>query len=91
MICKIYTIQELVDTGLPLIHNTRTTKDIPVGEYYLEESVINMWDVRDYSNYYTYYDDGVKMSVYVCFKEDETQSNGFLLRKDLSNLPKVNK
>lgn len=89
MLCKIYTIQELIDTGLPLIHSTRTTKDIEIGQYYLEEAVINMWDVRDYTNYYTFFEDGIKHSVYVCLKR-EGVSTRYLLRKDLSNLPKKN-
>ena len=42
--------------------------DVKIGTQYLKPEVISMWDFSDYSKFYTYFDDGIKLVVNLCIK-----------------------
>jgi hypothetical protein len=81
-----YTFEELKNTGLKMIDGNRCPKDIAIGETYLSNKVICMWDFNCYDDYYTYFDDSIHLVVQVCKKIDKTYTKCENLKKDLSNL-----
>ena len=86
MIDKFYEIKELKDTKLKMIDSCRSNHDIPIGETYLQSEVINMWDFKDYSNFYTYFDDGIHFVVNICVRIDIKTTRTERLEKDLNNI-----
>ena len=83
--CKIYTLEDLKDTGLPVFDSCRHP-DVGIGELHLKGSVISMWDWSNYSDYYTFYENDIRHLVKIHRKIDETTGEFRLLKKDLSNL-----
>lgn len=71
MIDKFFTIKELKDTGLEMF-GSYIFADVKIGTQYLKPEVISMWDFSDYSKFYTYFDDGIKLVVNLCIKTSET-------------------
>lgn len=63
---KIYTLDDLKATKLPIRSSTSPASDIPAKQDYLTERVINMWDWENYSDYYTYFEDDIHHIVYYC-------------------------
>jgi len=85
MIDKFYTIQKLKDTGLKMF-GSHIYPDIKIGERFLQPRVISMWDFKNYSDFFTYYDNGIKLVVNLCVRTDEKTIKTEHLKKDLSNL-----
>ena len=90
MIDKLHTIQKLKDTGLKMF-GSYTSSDTKIGEKFLQPQVISMWDFKNYSDFFTYYDNGIKLVVNLCVKTDEKTTKIEYLKKDLSNLLTPNK
>lgn len=89
MIQKIFTLDDLKETGLKIVGSNQTANSygVKVGEYYLTSEVISMWDWKDYSKYYTYFDGSINFVVKLSFRKDEKTDKYELLKKDFSNLP----
>jgi len=83
-------MQDLIDTGLPVFDSCRC-EDIKVGEKCLKPDVISRWDWKDYSEYYTYFDDNIKLVVNIVTRTGEKSLISEHLKKDLSNLKAVDK
>ena len=83
-------MQDLIDTGLPVFDSCRY-EDIKVGEKCLKPDVISRWDWKDYSEYYTYFDDNIKLVVNIVTRTGEKSLISEHLKKDLSNLKAVDK
>lgn len=88
MIQTIFTLDDLKETGLAIVGSYQTAESygVKVGEYYLQSNVISMWDWKDYSDYYTYFDDYHHV-VNLCFRKDEKTTKCEPLKKDFSNIP----
>jgi len=93
MIDKIHTIQKLKDTGLKMF-NAYVSSDTKVGEKFLRPRVISMWDFKDYSDFFIYYDvannHNIRLVVNLCVKTDEKNTKIEHLKKDLSNIKEFN-
>jgi hypothetical protein len=86
-ICKIYTLKDLSDTGLKVFDSCRYADDeVAIDEPYLKGSVISQWDWKDYSDYYVFYDNGIKEIVKICVKQDNGITKCENLKNDLSNI-----
>lgn len=86
MIDKFHTLQDLKNTGLKMF-GAHVSSDAAVGEYFLQPEVISMWDFKDYSEFYTYFDEGIKLVVKLCIKTDKnTTKCSFLKHEDLKKL-----
>ncbi len=88
MIQTIFTLDDLKEIGLTIVGSYQTAESygVKVGEYYLQSDVVSMWDWKDYSDYYTYFDD-YKHLVYLCFRKDDKTTTKEPLKKDFSNIP----
>ena len=88
---KFYTLDDLIATGIPMFDGT-VSPDIEVGEVYLSDRVISMWDFNFSSRKgkYIYYDNAgdtlIEKMVEVCKRVDETGYECVPLEKDLSNI-----
>lgn len=90
-IMKFYTLEDLKATGLPMFAGTVSPR-VEVGEVYLSDRVISMWDF-DFSSRkgkYIYYDTAgdttIEKVVEICKRVDETGYQCEMLNIDLSNL-----
>ena len=90
-IMKFYTLEDLKATGLPMFAGTVSPR-VAVGEVYLSDRVISMWDF-DFSSRkgkYIYYDmvgeTSIQKVVEICKRVDETGYQCEALNRDLSNL-----
>jgi len=91
MIIKIYTLKDLIKTGLK-IFDSCISPDTEIGEPFLQSKVISKWDWSDYSNYYTYFDNNnIHHVVNVCSKIDDKTTKGEHLKKDFSNIETIKK
>ena len=90
-IMKFYTLDDLEATGLPMFASTVSPK-VGIGEVYLSDRVISMWDFNFSSRKgkYIYYDKAgdtlIEKVVMICKRVDETGYKCEMLNKDLSNL-----
>ena len=90
-IMKFYTLEDLKATGLPMFAGT-VSPHVEVGEVFLSDRVISMWDF-DFSSRkgkYIYYDKAgetpIEKVVEICKRVDETGYQCEALNRDLSNL-----
>ena len=85
-IIKLYTIPELQQLGLPIIAGTQSYKNLHLkeGDIYISDSVVSMWDMSDYSDWFTYFDNNIqhKVSVNKIMPDDYIKSTA--LKKDMS-------
>lgn len=90
-IMKFYTLEDLKATGLPMFAGTVSPR-VEVGEVYLSDRVISMWDFGFSSRKgkYIYYDKvgetPIEKVVEICKRVDETSYQCEMLNRDLSNL-----
>lgn len=90
-IMKFYTLEDLKATGLPMFAGTVSPR-VKVGEVYLSDRVISMWDFDSSSrrDKYIYYDKAGETSiekvVEICKRVNETSYRSEMLNRDLSNL-----
>ena len=90
-IMKFYTLEDLKATKLPMFAST-IYPDVEIGQVYLSDEVISMWDFNFSSRKgkYVYYDDvggrPIQNVVRVCKRIDETTTQCVILNEDLSNL-----
>ena len=64
--------------------------DTKTGEKFLKPDVISQWDFKDYSEFYTYFDEhNIKLVVNICVKTDDKTTKYEHLKKDLSNISKA--
>lgn len=87
--CKIYTIQELIDTGLPIFDGHRAA-DTKIGEKYITDTVISRWDFTDHSEHYRFFtrvgETVIEHVVQISMRTGEATGRVEWLKKDLSNL-----
>lgn len=92
-IAKFHTLEDLKQTGLPMFMST-VHPSVEIGEVYLQDEVISMWDFTDRKGQYIYYDNInmwgkdnlIQYVVNVCKRLDENSYQRIPLKKDLSNL-----
>lgn len=87
-----YDIPEIVGTKLPLFGSC-VYPDTKVGEYFLQSSVISMWDFGNYNDCFTYVNtvsgENVRYVVRLCVRTDEKTTRSVNLNKDLSNIQQL--